>query len=210
MLRELANKCSAVCPHPAKPASGFSRIGRAGGSTRASCCTSRGPIPSRVSPYSSCTATAARCSYRCWSTQPASWGARLAEPGEFSKRAFLNGRLDLAQAEAIADLIAAGSEQAARAALRSLAGEFSERVNELAEALTEARLHVEAAIDFPDEDIDFLADAALEARLEGCRRRFDELAEAASRGRVLKDGYRARARGSSERRQVEPDEPPER
>ena len=118
-------------------------------------------------------------------------GARLAEPGEFSRRAFLNGRLDLAQAEAIADLIAAGSEQAARAALRSLAGEFSRRVNELVEALTEARLHVEAAIDFPDEDIDFLADAALEARLEGCRRRFVELAEAASRGRVLKDGYRA-------------------
>ena len=118
-------------------------------------------------------------------------GARLAEPGEFSRRAFLNGRLDLAQAEAIADLIAAGSEQAARAALRSLAGEFSERVNELVEALIEARLHVEAAIDFPDEDIDFLADAALEARLEGCRRRFIELAEAASQGRVLKDGYRA-------------------
>ncbi len=118
-------------------------------------------------------------------------GARLAEPGEFSKRAFLNGRVDLAQAEAIADLIAAGSEQAARAALRSLAGEFSERVNELVEALIEARLHVEAAIDFPDEDIDFLADAALEARLDGCRRRFAELAEAASQGRVLKDGYRA-------------------
>ncbi|MEO1244916.1 MAG: tRNA uridine-5-carboxymethylaminomethyl(34) synthesis GTPase MnmE [Pseudomonadota bacterium] len=116
-------------------------------------------------------------------------GARLAEPGEFSRRAFLNGRLDLAQAEAIADLIAAGSEQAARAALRSLNGEFSARVNALVEALVQTRLHVEAAIDFPEEDIDFLADAALKERLEDCRRRFDSLLSGAQRGRLLRDGY---------------------
>ncbi len=117
-------------------------------------------------------------------------GARLAEPGEFSKRAFLNGRLDLAQAEAIADLIAAGSEQAARAALRSLNGEFSGRVNALGEALVATRLYVEAAIDFPDEEIDFLSDAALTARLDDCAERFAELDAAVNRGRRLRDGYR--------------------
>lgn len=116
-------------------------------------------------------------------------GARLAEPGEFSKRAFLNGRLDLAQAEAIADLIAAGSEQAARAALRSLNGEFSERVHGLGEALVQTRLYVEAAIDFPEEEIDFLSDAALTARLDDCSARFGELDAAIDRGRRLRDGY---------------------
>ena len=85
-------------------------------------------------------------------------GARQARPGEFTERAFLNGKLDLAQAEAVADLIDAGSQTAARAALRSLDGEFSRRVQALTEQLIQLRLHVEAAIDFPEEEIDFLAD----------------------------------------------------
>ncbi len=116
-------------------------------------------------------------------------GARQAEPGEFSKRAFLNGRIDLAQAEAIADLVAAGSEQAARAALRSLDGDFSTAVHALVDALTGTRLYVEAAIDFPEEEIDFLGDAALEARLDDCEARFDALSRDARRGRLLRDGY---------------------
>ncbi len=94
-------------------------------------------------------------------------GARVAEPGEFSQRAFLNDKLDLAQAEAVADLIDSGSAQAARAALRSLQGEFSTQVHDLAEAVLELRMWVEAAIDFPDEDVDFLGDRALDARLDG-------------------------------------------
>ena len=82
-------------------------------------------------------------------------GARRAAAGEFSQRAFLNDKLDLVQAEAIADLIGSGTEQAARAALRSLSGAFSERVETLSESLIKLRLHVEAAIDFPEEEIDF-------------------------------------------------------
>ena len=116
-------------------------------------------------------------------------GARLAEPGEFSKRAFLNGKLDLAQAEAVADLIESGTEQAARAALRSLTGVFSTAVNSLAEQLVRLRMHVEAAIDFPEEEIDFLSDAALLQRLEDCAQAFDTLLSEARQGRVLRDGY---------------------
>jgi tRNA modification GTPase len=116
-------------------------------------------------------------------------GARQAEPGEFSKRAFLNGRIDLAQAEAIADLVAAGSEQAARAALRSLDGEFSTAVHSLVDALTNTRLYVEAAIDFPEEEIDFLGDVELESRLDDCEGRFKALLRDARRGRLLRDGY---------------------
>ncbi len=115
-------------------------------------------------------------------------GARLATPGEFTQRAFLNDKLDLAQAEAIADLIDSGSAQAARAALRSLQGEFSGRVYELAERVLEARMWIEAAIDFPDEEIDFLADRALGERLDDLRRRFGELAETARQGTLLRDG----------------------
>ena len=92
-------------------------------------------------------------------------GVRIARPGEFSERAFLNDKLDLAQAEAIADLIDASSEQAARSALNSLQGAFSTRVNHLVEALTHLRIYVEAAIDFPDEEIDFLSDGKIEAQL---------------------------------------------
>jgi tRNA modification GTPase len=117
-------------------------------------------------------------------------GARRAEPGEFSKRAFLNGKLDLAQAEAVADLITSGTERAARAALRSLSGEFSRRVDAVAEMLVRLRLHVEAAIDFPDEEIDFLADERLLERLDACDAAFTELLADAAQGRVLRDGFR--------------------
>ena len=92
-------------------------------------------------------------------------GARQARPGEFSERAFLNDKLDLAQAEAIADLIDSSSEQAARAASRSLQGEFSRLVQTLVESLIRLRLYVEAAIDFPDEEIDFLSDGEVQQRL---------------------------------------------
>jgi tRNA modification GTPase len=115
-------------------------------------------------------------------------GARPAEPGEFTQRAFLNDKIDLAQAEAVADLIDSGSAQAARAALRSLQGEFSLRVHELVEAVTELRMWVEAAIDFPEEEIDFLADAALGERMLALRRQFTELAESARQGQLLRDG----------------------
>src|SRR5205085_2483974 len=94
-------------------------------------------------------------------------GARAARPGEFTERAFLEGKLDLAQAEAVADLIGAGSEAAARAARRSLDGVFSERVHALIEALTVLRIHVEAGFDFPDEDIEAISTRALQARLAG-------------------------------------------
>ena len=116
-------------------------------------------------------------------------GARLAEPGEFSKRAFLNGKLDLVQAEAIADLIGSGTTQAARAALRSLSGAFSRSVEALAEQLVRLRMHVEAAIDFPEEEIDFLSDEALHQRLEQCAAAFDTLRREARQGRVLRDGF---------------------
>ena len=116
-------------------------------------------------------------------------GARLAEPGEFSKRAFLNDKLDLAQAEAIADLIDSGTAQAARAALRSLSGDFSRAVNELVGQLTNLRVHVEAAIDFPEEEIDFLSDQKLLQRIDDCAAAFETLLATATVGRVLRDGY---------------------
>lgn len=115
-------------------------------------------------------------------------GARLATAGEFTQRAFLNDKLDLAQAEAIADLIDSGSAQAARAALRSLQGEFSARVHELAERTLDLRMWIEAAIDFPEEEIDFLADRALGVRMDDLRSRFAELAETARQGALLRDG----------------------
>lgn len=116
-------------------------------------------------------------------------GARRAEPGEFTKRAFLNDKLDLAQAEAVADLIDSGTEQAARAALRSLSGAFSEAVNDLTEQLTAIRMYVEAAIDFPEEEIDFLADDELGERLAACDTAFGSLLSRAAVGRVMRDGY---------------------
>ena len=115
-------------------------------------------------------------------------GARLARPGEFTERAFLNGKLDLAQAEAVADLVAARSESGARAALRSLDGVFSRRVHALQEALVALRVHVEAAIDFPEEEIDFLADPAIACQLEALRMQLAGLLAEARRGVRLTDG----------------------
>ncbi len=115
-------------------------------------------------------------------------GARLARPGEFSERAFLNDKLDLAQAEAVADLIDSGSSEAARAALRSLQGEFSQMVHGLTEALTELRMYVEAAIDFPEEEIDFLADEEVTRRLRTVTAHFDAVASVARQGQLLRDG----------------------
>ncbi len=115
-------------------------------------------------------------------------GARPARPGEFSERAFLNDKLDLAQAEAIADLIASDTAAAARAALRSLQGEFSQRVHALVDGLIELRLYVEAAIDFPEEEIDFLADGVIAARLRDLRERLNALQAVAGQGRLLRDG----------------------
>ena len=112
-------------------------------------------------------------------------GARRAEPGEFSQRAFLNDKLDLTQAEAIADLINAGTTQAARAALRSLSGAFSNAVDALAEQLVRLRMHV----DFPEEEIDFLSDDLLLRRLDECADAFALLQEQAQQGRVLRDGF---------------------
>ena len=118
-------------------------------------------------------------------------GARRANAGEFSERAFLEGRLDLAQAEAVADLISARDLRAARAARRSLDGEFSRRVDTLAADLLHIRVHVEAAIDFSDEPIDTLGGAELRARLDALCADLDGLLAAAERGRRLRDGLHA-------------------
>ena len=115
-------------------------------------------------------------------------GARRALPGEFTQRAFLNDKLDLAQAEAIADLIDAGSRQAARAAMRSLEGEFSAMVRGLTEAVIELRTYVEAAIDFPEEEIDFLADRELSQRFQAVRDHFEGVLDCARQGRLLREG----------------------
>ena len=115
-------------------------------------------------------------------------GARLAEPGEFTRRAFLNGKLDLAQAEAVADLIEASSAQAARSALRSLSGEFSRAVHEIVERLIELRMITEASLDFPEEDIDPLIDTDLIARLTEVRQRLAALLERARQGARLRSG----------------------
>ncbi len=115
-------------------------------------------------------------------------GARRARPGEFSERAYLNDKLDLAQAEAIADLIDAGSQAAARAALRSMQGAFSELVHGVTDALTALRVYVEAAIDFPEEEIDFLSTGELAARLALVRTRLEEVERSAKQGRLLTQG----------------------
>jgi tRNA modification GTPase len=115
-------------------------------------------------------------------------GCRMARPGEFSERAFLNGKIDIAQAEAIADLIDAGTTAAARAAVRSLQGEFSARVDDLKTRITELRAYVEAAIDFPDEEIDFLSDEALRGRLAAVFAAFESITAAARQGALLREG----------------------
>ena len=115
-------------------------------------------------------------------------GARQARPGEFTERAFLNGKLDLAQAEAVADLIDAGSQAAVRAALRSLDGEFSRRVRALTEQLIQLRLHVEAAIDFPEEEIDFLADEKITTDIAALEDSLAQVLVSAQQGQLLHDG----------------------
>jgi tRNA modification GTPase len=118
-------------------------------------------------------------------------GARLARAGEFSERAFLNGKLDLAQAEAVADLIAAADVRAARAARRSLDGVFSRRVDALADTLLRLRVHVEAAIDFADEPLDTLGGEALRNGLAQAADDLDALLDEAERGQKLRDGLHA-------------------
>ncbi len=118
-------------------------------------------------------------------------GARLARPGEFSERAFLNGKIDLAQAEAIADLIDAGSEQAARSALRSLQGDFSRRVHAVVAELIQLRIYVEAAIDFPAEEIDFISESTVQHDLELVIHSLESLRQTAQQGAILRDGLNA-------------------
>ena len=120
--------------------------------------------------------------------QVLSLGARPARAGEFSERAFLNEKIDLAQAEAIADLIAAESEEAAKAAMHSLNGDFSQQINHLVEQLTQLRMHVEAALDFPEEEIDFLADKVIENKLKAVKEDLQSVQNAARQGRLLKEG----------------------
>jgi len=115
-------------------------------------------------------------------------GARIAEPGEFSERAYLNGRIDLAQAEAIADLIDAASTQAVQAAQRTLDGEFSRRIHSLVDQLTDLRVFVEGALDFSDEDIDWLADARLAERLAAAEALLAATLARATQGRRLREG----------------------
>ena len=117
-------------------------------------------------------------------------GVRIARPGEFSERAFLNDKLDLAQAEAIADLIDASSEQAAKSALSSLQGVFSKKINTLVESLIHLRIFTEAAIDFPEEEIDFLSDGKIEAELEQVIQRLNEVRQEAKQGSLLREGMK--------------------
>ncbi|HVO87141.1 MAG TPA: tRNA uridine-5-carboxymethylaminomethyl(34) synthesis GTPase MnmE [Casimicrobiaceae bacterium] len=115
-------------------------------------------------------------------------GARLAEPGEFTKRAFLNGKLDLAQAESVADLIEASTSAAARAAARSLTGEFSREVDAIVGTLTTLRMYTEATLDFPEEDLDFIRAAQVEQQLSELRVRLDKLLQRARAGARLREG----------------------
>ena len=115
-------------------------------------------------------------------------GARLARPGEFTERAFLNGKLDLAQAEAVADLIDSASTGAARSAMRSLSGEFSRHVRDIDKSVLALRVYLEAAIDFADEDIDFLAEDDVRARVRQVGETLDRLLDRSRKGQVLRDG----------------------
>lgn len=115
-------------------------------------------------------------------------GARLAEPGEFTRRAFLNGKLDLAQAEGVADLIEASTAAAARSAVRSLSGQFSEEVHRITDALIDLRMLVEATLDFPEEEIDFLERARAMPRLESIRDALEGVLDRARQGALLRSG----------------------
>ncbi len=117
-----------------------------------------------------------------------SCGARLARPGEFSERAFLNDKLDLVQAEAIADLIDANSRQAAKLALNSLKGAFSTEVHRLFNAITDLRLYVESAIDFPEEEIDFLSDGVVDGKLNRILDQVKQVNHAAAQGAIIQEG----------------------
>lgn len=120
-----------------------------------------------------------------------SLGARLAKPGEFSERAFLNDKIDLVQAEAIADLIDASSEQAARSALRSLQGEFSSKIHDLLEKIIRIRIYIEAAIDFAEEEIDFLSEGQLTKNLISILDELEKILASAKQGTLLRDGITA-------------------
>jgi tRNA modification GTPase len=124
---------------------------------------------------------------RCLQAQP---GLRLAEPGEFTERAFLNDKLDLAQAEAVADLIDASTETAARSAARSLSGEFSKEVTELAERIVQLRMLVEATLDFPEEEIDFLEKAKARDKLDAIEAQVGTALSRARQGALLREGLR--------------------
>lgn len=115
-------------------------------------------------------------------------GARPARPGEFSERAFLNNKLDLTQAEAIADLINSSSVQAARCAMRSLQGEFSNKIHSIVEALTQLRVYIEAAIDFPEEEIDFLTEGQVQPKLNAIFQQIQTLQAQANQGSILREG----------------------
>ncbi|MDH5735612.1 MAG: tRNA uridine-5-carboxymethylaminomethyl(34) synthesis GTPase MnmE [Gammaproteobacteria bacterium] len=117
-----------------------------------------------------------------------SLGARMARAGEFSEQAFLNDKLDLAQAEAVADLIEADSEEAAKAALRSLQGEFSQNIHDLVEKIIELRLYVEAALDFPEEEIDFITDGRVAGKLVEIEIALDGVFKSARQGCLLREG----------------------
>lgn len=116
---------------------------------------------------------------------------RLARPGEFSERAYLNDKLDLVQAEAISDLINATTEQAAKSALRSLQGEFSKKINELLEKLIRLRLFIEASIDFPDEEIDFIKESHAEKDLDDLIEQLNTIFKSAQQGSLLQEGMTA-------------------
>ena len=125
---------------------------------------------------------------RCLIESSIALGAKPAEPGEFSKRAFLNGKMDLVQAEAVADIIDANSEQASRSALRSLSGVFSKQVNALTQSIINLRIFVEATIDFSDEEIDFLQSEQVQVKTQAIKSEIQQILQAATQGAILREG----------------------
>lgn len=123
-------------------------------------------------------------------------GARIARPGEFSERAFLNDKIDLAQAEAIADLINSASVSAARFALRSLQGEFSRLIEHLVEQVTLLRVYIEASLDFPEEEVDFLTEGAVAERLSALSRELDQIQQQARQGALVREGIKVAIAGA--------------
>lgn len=117
-------------------------------------------------------------------------GARQARPGEFSERAFLNNKMDLTQAEAICDLISASSEQAARSAVRSLQGDFAKHIRQLVTELIELRVYIEAAIDFPDEELDLMSEGVIDQRIQKLQTQWQTILASAKQGALLRDGIR--------------------